>query len=81
MLLIELAHTLLMSWFGISLGLSIVLPQMLELYEQVLPFPISKPVRTQHQGLLVHRYPLTGPARYHSNIIPSVALIQHSCLG
>ena len=28
-----------MSWFGISLGLSIVLPQMLELYEQVLPFP------------------------------------------
>ena len=40
-----------MSWFGISLGLSIVLPQMLELYEQVLPFPISKPVHTQHQGL------------------------------
>ena len=34
-----LAHTLLMSWLWISLGLSIVLPQMLELYEQVLPFP------------------------------------------
>ena len=28
-----------MSWLWISLGLSIVLPQMLELYEQVLPFP------------------------------------------
>ena len=63
-----------MSWFGISLGLSIVLPQMLELYEQVLPFPISKPVHTQHQGLstlqglfpFLHSVPLRSTSFYLS---------------
>ena len=71
MLLTELAPTVLMSWFGMSLGLSIVLPQMLELYEQVLPFPISKPVHTQHQGLSVPTSPLSLSTHSSTSLLHS----------